>query len=233
MTPRKDRPRPVFLFDLDGTLLKERTIVRLSEEFGFRRELEAIWETHRSSQELAAGEDETAKVASLLEDIPTDRFRRAIEGVPFREGARAMVDRLREVGFRLGVASASYQEATDRARRELGMDLSVGVRLEREDHVLTGEIASDRIGGPCGQWICKERVLRSWKEDVGAPYALALGDGLNDVCMMREADLGLALEPCPESLKEVADRTVPDLRSVPVEVSEFLEEDALPRGREP
>lgn len=233
MTPRKDRPRPVFLFDLDGTLLKERTILHLSEEFGFRKELEAIWETHRSSQELAAGEDETVKVASLLEGIPGDRFRRAIQEVPFREGARAMVDRLREMGFRLGVASASYQEATDRARRELGADLSVGVQLEREGCLLTGEIASDRIGGPCGQWVCKERVLRSWKEEVGAPYALALGDGLNDVCMVRAADMGFALEPCPEGLKEAANRTVPDLRSVPAEVSAFLEEEALPHGREP
>lgn len=229
MTRRTDpESPPVFLFDLDGTLLEDRTVLHLADAFDVREALEEIWDAHRGSQELAAGEAETLKVASLLKGVPEERFEETIRQVPFRRGAPQTVARLKRMGFEVGVASASYQAAVERARNELGLDFSLGVELERDRGVLTGGVSSEPIGGPCGQWVCKERVLREWKGALGAPFAVAMGDGLNDVCLLEEADLGLAIEPCPSRLKHVADHVVSELVVVPGTVAAFLEDQPAP-----
>ncbi len=224
MSPTPDRTlpssAPVFLFDLDKTLLTSRTVLHLADRFDVREDLEAIWDKHRG--ELAAGERETLEVARLFEGVPLDAFRQAVHEVPFREGAQGAVDALHQLGFQVGVASASYGLATERARRELGLDFSIGVPLEREAGRLTGRVLDGRVHGACGQWICKASVLEAWASRVNAPMTAALGDGANDACMARQADLGLALDPCHPTLEEAACRVVEDLSSVPSVAETFL-----------
>lgn len=211
----------VFLFDLDRTLLSSRTVVALSEAFGVREEVERVWDAHRS--ELAAGLEETEAIASLFGGVRVDAFEEALARVPWRDGAKGAVEGLKELGFRVGVASASYGFATDRARSVLELDHSVGVPLVEEGGRLTGEVGEQRYGGGCGRWVCKRAVLEEWSDRLGASFSMALGDGRNDVCMVEFADVGLAIEPCHEGLMDAADEVVSSLRRVPVVAREALD----------
>lgn len=203
----------LFLFDLDRTLLSSRTVLRLSDAFGVREEVERIWDEHRS--ELAAGEDETEAIAALFKDVRVEAFEQVLGEVPWRDGAKEAVEGLKSLGFQVGVASAGYALATDRARRELGLDVSVGVPLIQEEGRLTGEVGEKRFSGACDRWVCKRAVLEGWRGRVGASFSMALGDGRNDVCMVKGADVGMAIEPCPSDLARHADVVVASLKDVP------------------
>lgn len=203
----------VFLFDLDRTLFASRTVLRLSDAFGVREDVERIWDAHRS--ELAAGDEETKAIAGLFEGVRVDAFERVLGAVPWREGAAGVVADLKRLGFRVGVASAGYELATDRARRELGLDMSVGVPLIQTGGRLTGEVGEKRFSGACDRWVCKRAVLDEWMGCVGASFSVALGDGRNDVCMIEGADVGMAIKPCPRGLVQEADVVVSSLKEVP------------------
>lgn len=205
--------RPLVLFDLDRTLLVERTITHLAHRFEASDALERIW-NEAPSQELAAGVAESRAVARLFEDTPYEAFRAACAEVAFRPDALETVRALQDLGLRVGVVSAGYTLATGRAAEELGLDLHVGVALVVEDGRLTGEIDPPVFPGPCGQHVCKETVLEQAAKATGAPFTVAVGDGQNDLCMIEAADLGIAIEPAHPRLREAADAVVDELGEV-------------------
>ena len=204
------RGPPLAVFDLDRTLLAGRTILDLADRFGVLPEVQAIWDRHRA-QELAAGEEESRAIAALFAGVDEAALADACEDRPLRAGAEATVQGLRAMGFRVGVASATYTQATAAVARRLGLDFHVGARLVVEDGRLTGALAPSPASGACGQHVCKEAVLLTERDRTGASFTLAVGDGQNDLCMFQAADLAVAVEPCHPRLRAAAHAVVPEL----------------------
>jgi len=205
--------RPLALFDLDGTLLKGRTIMHLADRFGVRDEVQAVWDKARQ-QELAAGEEESRAIAALFAGLEHDEFTSACGEVPLRAEAADAVAALRKLDFRIGVVSASYLEAVDRVVDELGLDLGVGAQMLFENGKVTGRLAAQRFHGPCHQFVCKEAVMREVATRTDAPFTLAVGDATNDVCMFEEADLAVAINPLNERTRDAADVVVGSLTEI-------------------
>lgn len=204
---------PLVLFDLDGTLLDGRTNHHLAERFGVLEKAREVW----------AGDDRgptsvsrpvKARAAALFEGIPERKLANAAAELAFHEAAHGTVEALRERGVTLGLVTASYAPAADRARRELMLDFAVGVELAVEDGTLTGELVPSRYDGPCGEWICKRAVLAAHADRFDATRTVAVGDGLNDVCMLKAADLAIAVEDAVDPIQRIADVRCP-LGAVP------------------
>lgn len=208
MTPVSNSP--VCLFDLDQTLVDGRTVLRLGERFGVLGLVEAIW-AESGDAEAGAGVAESQRIVRLFTGVNVQEFARVCSELPFRPGAVEAVRGLRAIGYRVGVASATFTFATNAAKQRLGLDFAVGVEVEHDGDALTGRILPGRFNGDCGQFVCKERVL----EHYASAFTMAVGDGRNDVCMLQKADLGVAVEPCHEDVRSAADRVVRDLREVP------------------
>lgn len=213
--------RPLAVFDLDGTLLQDRTVLHLARRFGVEPEVRAIWDRSRQ-QELAAGEEESRAIAALYAGLDVSEFERACAELPFRHDTRRTIEGLRAHGFRIGVVSASYRYATRHAQDALGLDFEVGVDLDVRDGKLTGTIGPSAYPGPCRQFVCKEAALDEWAQRTHAPVTLAVGDGRNDICMIRRADLGVAIEPCVDAVRKAADVVVRDLGDILAHLPEAL-----------
>jgi phosphoserine phosphatase len=201
------------IFDLDSTLLDGRTILHLGEHFGVLDKIEAIW-AHNPEDEVAAGVDESRRISELFAGVDVQEFDRVCRSVPLRPGAQETVDGLRRMGFVVGVASASYDVAVRAAQERLGLDRVAGAELVISNGRVTGRLRDPTWAGPCGHFICKENVLSAWKAEVGATFTIGAGDGVNDVCLLETADLGVAVEPAHPAARAAADAAVTDLRDI-------------------
>jgi phosphoserine phosphatase len=95
---------------------------------------------------------------------------------------------------------------------DLGLDFARANRLEVKDSTLTGRLVGAVIDAQA-----KADALRSWADESGIPLerTVAVGDGGNDVVMLRDAGLGIAFMAKPVA-REAADVSIdtPDLREV-------------------
>jgi phosphoserine phosphatase len=115
-----------------------------------------------------------------------------------------LVRTLKRLGYAVGVVSGGFTALTDRFVAELDLDFAAANVLEVADGKLTGRVSGavvDRAG--------KAAALRRFAADFGVPLAqtVAIGDGANDIDMLRTAGLGIAFN-AKAALRENAEVAV-------------------------
>ncbi|KFJ04981.1 phosphoserine phosphatase SerB [Bifidobacterium subtile] len=196
--------------DVDSTLIDEEVIDQLGKEAGVGARIADI--TARTmAGELDFCQALRARVA-LLEGMDVAVFDAVYATLHFTTGALELVETLHRHGWKVGVVSGGFHETVDRLAQEAQLDHWLANRLDVRDGRLTGEVLGDIV---CRT--TKEQALRSWaREDgVAAGQTVAVGDGANDIPMIRRAALGVAFCAKP-AVREVADAaiTTRDLRLV-------------------
>jgi len=202
-------------FDMDGTLLKERTIFRLADEMGFRRKMERIINSEKP------GYKKTIEIARFLKGLGIDEFLRIFRSIPLREDAEHVVKVLKREGIKTAIISNSYDVAVEDLRKRLGMDYGYANKLVIKNGYITGEVIphnrnlSKRFPECRIHSICKRDVLRSLCKNlgIGREEAAAVGDGEVDICMLKEAGLGIAIGENEKVIKE-ADIWVENLMEI-------------------
>ncbi len=193
------------VFDMDGTLLDGRTILFLGEEFGFYNDvleiLDADMPHYLKSQRLA----------QLLAGVDVEDFMSVVEKIPIMGGAEKTVGRLKARGYKTAIVTDSYDLVAAFFKEKLGMDKAVGIKLVVEDGKITGKIempdnclSKDLCNHPS---ICKEQILLDLCQEFDVPVSesVAVGDNRVDICMVKNAGLGVAFDPKVSELEEVAD----------------------------
>lgn len=214
--------KPLVLFDLDGTLLDGRTIHHLARQHEVLEEARERW-SRDDRGPTSVSPPVKRQVAQLFEGVrEADLFLTSAE-LSFHDGVADAIDELRRQGCILGVATGSYHVAAERTRRALMLDLAVGAELAVDDEgILTGELVPSGYDGDCGEWVCKRAVLETHADRYEASATVAVGDGLNDVCMLEAADLGIAVPGAAQPAREAAD-VVAELAEVPDLVADRFE----------
>lgn len=204
------------LFDMDGTLLRGRTVIELAERTGRADRIQA----YLDRPEFTATE-RTRRIAACLEGVPREEFVAVARSLPLAEGAAETVIALRREGYLVGIVSDSFRQITDIVRRRVFADFSVANLLRFRRGVCTGEVSlSPLFTHPRGceeHAVCKWSVLLHLEERFNVPRAnvLAVGDNLNDACLLRQAGLGIAYEPKASGVVRAADVVLRgDLRQV-------------------
>jgi len=131
-------------------------------------------------------------------------------------GAVRTIIQLRKLGFTVGIVSDSYRVATDIIRRRVFADFSLANIIRFEDGVATTRLSlSPLLAHPAGCQLhshCKLNSLLHLKErfEIEEEQILAVGDGMNDTCMLRAAGLSVAFEPKSAVVSEAAQFVVRD-----------------------
>jgi len=203
-------PRPV-AFDFDGTLSDSEMVVRLARAAGVADRVAAVTERAMAG-DLAYAESLRERVA-LLSGLSLADAETAFEAVRLRPGAGALLHELAGPtailtgGFERGVGAAL--EAADATT---AVDRVVANRLGDDGEVLTGTVEGPLVEGT------KDTALREWCEELGVEpgAAVAVGDGANDVPMLRAAGLAVGFDPKPSVAPhcDVVVDGVADLESV-------------------
>jgi phosphoserine phosphatase len=181
------RAKRLVVLDVDSTLVQGEGIDSLAERAGVRDQVAAITASAMHGR-LDFTESLIARV-QLLAGLPMAEVERVRDELRLTPGAQTLVRTLKRLGYAVGVVSGGFTVLTDRFVAELGLDFAAANVLEVVDGRLTGRVLGevvDRAG--------KAAALRRFAADFGVPLAqtVAIGDGANDIDMLRCAGLGIA-----------------------------------------
>lgn len=196
------RAKRLVVMDVDSTLVQGEGIDELAARAGVTDEVSAITKSAMAG-DLDFSESLTARVR-LLAGLSLDDVAAVRDGMQLTAGARTLVRTLKRLGYVVGVVSGGFTQLTDRFVEELGLEFAAANVLEVVDGVLTGNIVGkivDRAG--------KAQALRTFAGEFGVPLTqtVAIGDGANDIDMLRTAGLGIAFNAKP-ALRDNAEVSV-------------------------
>lgn len=196
----------MIVFDMDNTLLQGRFIDTCAEKFKFKKDLMNIRSAESDAIIL------TKRIATLLKEKTISELIEVAESIPIVNGTKEIVVQLKQRGYIVGIISDSYDCITNHIKTKLGMDFSLSNELEFSKSICTGEvkIPSFLFSNPkslCKHSLCKTNALLSILEKYNIPKenCIAIGDSMNDLCMIKEAGLGIAFCTKDELVNHHAD----------------------------
>ncbi|MDQ1751707.1 MAG: phosphoserine phosphatase [Pseudonocardiales bacterium] len=196
------RAKRLVVLDVDSTLVQGEGIDELAKLAGVENRVKAITGAAMAGQ-LDFSESLTARVA-LLSGLPMSDVERVRDSLQLTPGARTLVRTLKRLGYIVGVVSGGFTVLTDRFVTELNLDFAAANVLEVANGRLTGRVLGEIVDRPG-----KAEALRRFARQFGVPLAqtVAIGDGANDIDMLRTAGLGIAFNG-KAALRETAEVSV-------------------------
>ncbi len=191
--PAAGRRKRLLVADMDSTMIGQECIDELADAAGVGAHVAAI--TARAMNgELefeAALRERVALLAGLPESVIAEVFERRITHAP---GARVLVATMKAAGAHCVLVSGGFTAFAGPVAAALGFDEMRANRLLAQDGVLTGRVAEPILG--------RDAKIEALEQTAGAlgitpAEALAVGDGANDLGMLKRAGTGVALHAKP------------------------------------
>ncbi len=199
------RNRRMVVFDMDSTLIRQEVIDELAKEAGVGPQVSAI--TERAMRgEMDFNESLQQRVA-LLEGLPEAALQKVMQRIQLNEGAERLFRTLKRLGLKTAILSGGFTYFGERLQQHLGIDYVHANQLEIIEGKLTGRVLGEIVNGEA-----KARLLRELaeREHLVPEQVIAVGDGANDLPMLRAAGLGVAFHAKP-IVRESADQALSTL----------------------
>lgn len=209
--PAMSRRKKLLISDMDSTMITVECIDELADYVGCKAEVSAITEAAmRGELDFeAALEERVALLKDLPEEILGDCYRERITLMP---GAKTLIATLKDRGVQCILVSGGFTFFTARVKQDLGMDYDYANRLEIKDGRLTGQVLKPILGQQA-----KLNRLHSACDDlrITPDDVIAVGDGANDLPMIKQAGMGVAYRAKPIVREQAAARVnIGDLTSL-------------------
>lgn len=196
------------LFDMDGTLLNGRFVIELARRTGRESRLAGYLDRYELTPEVR-----TQRIAQIFRGVKKETFEGIARELPLIPGAVEAVVGLRKLGYRVGVVTDSYHIAAEMVRRRVFADFALANVLEFRRESATGKVTlapTMRRRGKGRLAFDKLNTLRFLTKRMGitARSVLAVGDGENDIGMLRAAGVSVAFQPKTERVRRAAKHVV-------------------------
>ncbi len=193
LTPTAHRRKKLLIADMDSTIIGCECIDELADMAGIKPEIAAI--TERAMRGELAFEPALIERVAKLKGLPLAALQRCFDDrVHLNPGAETFVRTMRAHGARCVLVSGGFSFFTARVAKWAGFDANRANTLLDDGATLTGEVAKPILGRAT-----KLETLHSeaQKLGIGLDQTLAIGDGANDLGMIKAAGLGIAYRAKP------------------------------------
>lgn len=192
-TARRDGAPALLIADMDSTIIAVECIDEIADLAGVGAEVSDV--TERAMRGEVDFEGALRARVALLKGAPEGLLARAYEErVRLNPGAEALVASFGAAGADTALISGGFTYFTTRVAAAAGFATHQANRLVISGGVLTGEVEAPILGREA-----KLEALDRLVAARGAPReaAVAVGDGANDLAMLRAAGLGVAYRAKP------------------------------------
>jgi phosphoserine phosphatase len=196
------KSKRIVMLDMDSTLIEQEVINLLGAAAGQSIAIEAI--THKA---MAGDLDFKAALnerVALLKGMDQDILNQVRDQITLTKGAKKLIDELHQQGHKVGVVSGGFIEVIEPILNSLSIDFYRANKLKISDGLLTGEIEGPLIDSHAKR-IALEQFAK--QEKVPLEQTVAIGDGANDLEMIKAAGLGIAFNAKPK-VAAAADTTI-------------------------
>lgn len=193
------RRKHVLVADMESTIIEQEMLDELGDLIGKRDVIEDI--TARAMRGELDFESALKERVAMLAGLDARVLDEVAERITLMPGAEALIRTMSEHGAYCALVSGGFTVFTQRIAERLGFDEHQANTLEIIDGRLTGRVVPPILGREA-----KLDALRRIASERGVDMVLtlAVGDGANDLDMLREAGLGVAFRAKPKVREAVA-----------------------------
>ena len=175
------------VMDVDGTLIAEEVIDLLGRETGCEEEISQI-----TNQAMRGGLDFERSLrerVALLKGLPISVFDTVFKFIHLSQNAQEFISILQKNGILVGLVSGGFSPIVERLAKYLGISHFSANQLEVKDGFLTGRLVGEIVTGQV-----KKATLEKWRTELELPKerTIAIGDGANDLLMLKSAGHSIA-----------------------------------------
>ena len=179
---------------MDSTLIEQEVIDLIAASIGVEAHVSAITARAMNGElDFSASLRERAK---LLRGVDANIFIQLRTVIKPTNGAKDLIKALKRMGCKTAVLSGGFIPLTQWLADQFGMDYAFANTLASDP--ATGTLTGEILGTIVNAERKRELLLEiAKKENVAIEQVVAVGDGANDLLMMREAGLGVAFHAKP------------------------------------
>ncbi len=195
------RRKSLLLADMDSTIVTTETLDELAAEAGLKERIAAI--TARAMNGELDFKAALRERVAMLKGLDEAALLRTWETTELMPGARSLVATMRAAGAHAALVSGGFTFFTARVAALVGFHEHHANELVITDGRLAGTVAE-----PILDRDSKLAKLMGLSQSLGIPLAgtLTVGDGANDLPMLKAAGLGVAFRAKPTVQAEVQAR---------------------------
>ncbi len=195
-----NRRKRLLVADMDSTIIEQECIDEMADMLGLKPRIAAI--TERAMRGELGFEEALTERLALLAGLEEGKLQRVFdERITVMPGARTLLATMKQNGAFTALVSGGFSFFTGRVARAVGFDIDHSNTLGLAEGRLTG-----RVVGPILGKEAKLAALRRYivEKDIDVSQSLAVGDGANDLAMIKAAGLGVAYRAKPIVAAEAA-----------------------------
>lgn len=191
--PLAGRRKRLLISDMDSTIIGQECLDEIAAFAGLKEEVSAI--TERAMAGELDFESALTERVGMLTGLDLSALQQAYEErISLNPGARTLVATMKAHGAKTVLVSGGFTFFTERVAEAAGFEDHRGNTLIDDGATLTGEVGRPILG--------REAKLEAMDEfaalqGLGRADALAMGDGANDLAMIKASGLGIAYRAKP------------------------------------
>jgi phosphoserine phosphatase len=192
VVPAAGRRKKLLVADMESTVIENEMLDELADFLGLREKIAAITARAMNGEiDFAVALKERV---GLLQGLPVARLDEAARRIRYTPGGATLVATMKKHGAHCALVSGGFTYFTALVRQALGFESDSANVLEHDGRMLSGEVEPPILG--------KEAKLETLQHLAAAhglstKEVMSVGDGANDLPMLKAAGLGVAFRAKP------------------------------------
>ena len=183
----------LLVMDMDSTAIQIECIDEIAKIAGVGELVSAITESAMRGE--LDFEQSLRRRVGTLKGAPESILQQVREHLPLMPGLVETIQTLQKYGWKTAIASGGFTYFADYLKTLLQLDFAASNQFDIEDGKLTGLVKGDVVDA---QYKAKTLQHLLGEYGIDSQHSIAIGDGANDLAMMKVAGLGVAFHAKPK-----------------------------------